>query len=133
MGDYSPVRQIEPEVIIGPVPTKDAEIPRDPKEPKMFVLPMTKLRAGREEMDLSVQDVFVPTVQRWLEETWRGTSRDLRQALNDVLVASRSVPFGMGEDLNLLVGLVPTAELKVHVLETKFRREERSPDFCAGP
>lgn len=133
MGDHSPVRPIEPEVFIGPVPTKDAEIRRDPKEPKRFVLPMTKLRAGPEELEFSVQDVFVPTVQRWLEETWRGTSRDLRQALNDVLAASASVPFGMGEDLVFLVGLVPTTELKVQLLEAKFRREERSPDFCAGP
>lgn len=132
MGDYSPVRPIEPEVFIGPVPTKDAEAPRDPKESRAFLVRTSSLRAGREEMVFSVRDLFVPTVQRWLEETWRGTSPDLRQALNDVLVASRLVPFGMGDDLTALLGIVPTAELKVRAQDMKFRRVERSPDFCSG-
>lgn len=133
LGYHSRTKPIEPEIFVGPVPTKSAEVPRDSRDPKRFVVPMSKLRAGTEELEFAVTDVLIPTVQRWLDDTWRGTSPDLRQALSDVLVASRFVPFGMGEDLTPLLGVVPMTELRAYAQEGKFRREERSPDFCAGP
>ena len=117
------MKPVEPEVFIGPVPTKDAPIPRVPEDPTgLFTVPLTKLRAGSEELDFFVpMDFFVPTVQRWLEETWKGTSRDLPQALNDVLVASRLVPFGMGEDLTSFRGVVPTAEMSQALIDVLAR------------
>lgn len=114
LGYHSRVKPVEPEVFIGPVPTKDAPIPRVPEDTAgLFTLPLTKLRAGSEELDFYVPtDFFVPTVQRWLEEAWQGTSPDLPQVLNDVLVASRLAPFGMGEELTSLLGVAPTPELR---------------------
>ncbi|MHB8800182.1 MAG: hypothetical protein ACYDBY_17175 [Thermoanaerobaculia bacterium] len=123
LGYHSRVKPVEPEVFIGPVPTKDAPIPRVPEDTAgLFTVPLTKLRAGSEELEFFVpMDFFVPTVQRWLEETWRGTSRDLPQALNDVLVASRLVPFGMGEDVTSLLGVAPTAELSQALIDVLAR------------
>ncbi len=134
LGYHSRVKPVEPEVYIGPIPTRNLEPPRDPREFEGFAVPMTKLRAGAEELDFFVfTDFFVPTVQRWLEETWSGASPDIRQALNDVLVASKFVPFGMGEELTSILGIVPRTELKGYTQETKLRRVERCSDFCSGP
>ncbi len=135
LGYHSRVKPVEPEVFIGPVPTKDAPIPRVPEDPTgLFTVPLTKLRAGSEELEFFVpMDFFVPTVQRWLEETWKGTSRDLPQALNDVLVASRLVPFGMGEELTSLLGVAPTAELSQALKDVFARPKSEASGKDEGP
>ncbi len=133
LGYHSRAKLIEPVVFIDSVPTRDAEVPRDPTDPSRFIVSMSKLKAGPEELEFAVPDLFLPTVQRWLDETWKGTTPDIRQAMSDVIVASRFAPFGMGEDIALLVGLVPGAELKATAQETRFRRVDRGPDLCAEP
>jgi len=134
LGYHARVKPVEPEVFIGPVPTKDAPIPRVPEDTTgLFKLPLTKLRAGSEELEFFVPtDFFVPTVQRWLEETWKGTSRDLPQALNDVLVASRLVPFGMGEELTSLLGVAPTAELSQALIDVLARPKSEASGKVEG-
>jgi hypothetical protein len=97
LGYHSRAKRIEPVVFIDSVPTRDAEVPRDPTDPSRFLVPMSKLKAGSEELEFSLPDLFLPTVQRWLDEAWKGTTPDIRQALSDVVVASRLAPFGMGE------------------------------------
>ncbi len=135
LGYHSRVKPIEPEVFIGPVPTKDAPLPRVPEDTTgLFTAPLTKLRAGSEELDFFVPtDFFAPTVQRWLEETWRGASRDLPQVLNDVLVASKVVPFGMGEELTSLLGVAPTAELRQALDDVVARGESEPSGKDEGP
>lgn len=133
LGYHSRVKLIEPVVFVDAVPTRDAEIPRDPADPSRFIVPMSKLKAGSEELEFSLPDLFLPTVQRWLDEAWKGTTPDIRQALSDVVVASRLAPFGMGENLAQLLGLVPTAELKAASLEARLRRIDRGADLCAEP
>ncbi len=129
------MKPIEPEVLIGPVPTRDAPIPRVPEDTTgLFTVPLTRLRAGSEELDFFVPtDLFVPTVQRWLEETWKGTSPDLPQALNDVLVASRLVPFGMGGELTSLLGVAPTAELRQALKDVVARAKPEPSGKDEGP
>lgn len=133
LGYHSRVKLIEPVVFVDSVPTRDAEVPRDPTDPGRFIVPMSKLKAGSEELEFSLPDLFLPTVQRWLDETWKGTSPDIRQAMSDVIVASRLAPFGMGEDVAMLVGLVPGAELKAAAQEARLRRVDRGADLCAEP
>lgn len=133
LGYHSRAKLLEPVVLIDSVPIRNAEVPRDPVDPSRFIVPMTKLKAGSEELEFAVPDLFLPTVQRWLDETWKGTTPDIRQAMSDVIVASRLAPFGMGEDLAQLVGLVPRAELKAATQETRLRRVDRGPDLCAEP
>lgn len=132
LGYHSRAKLLEPVVFIDSVPSRNAEVPRDPADPSRFLVPMTKLKAGSEELEFAVPDLFLPTVQRWLDEAWKGTTPDIRQAMSDVIVASRLAPFGMGEDVAQLVGLVPGAELKGAVQEkARLRRVDRGPDLCA--
>lgn len=133
LGYHSRVKLLEPVVFVDSVPTLDVEVPRDPADPGRFIVPMSVLKAGSEELEFSLPDLFLPTVQRWLDEAWKGTTPDIRQALSDVVVASRLAPFGMGEDLAQLLGLVPTAELKAASLEARLRRIDRGADLCAEP
>ncbi len=133
LGYHSRAKLIEPVVVIDSVPTRGAEVPRDPVDPSRFLVPMTKLKAGSEELEFAVPDLFLPTVQRWLDEAWKGTTPDIRQAMSDVIVASRLAPFGMGEDMAQLVGLVPGAELKAAAQEARLRRVDRRADLCAEP
>lgn len=130
LGYHSRAKLIEPDVFIDSVPTRDAEIPRDPVDPSRFIVPMSKLKVGAEELEFAVPDLFLPTVQRWLDRTWRESTPDLRQALSDVIVASRLVPFGLGEDIAQLLGLVPGAELKASIQDSRLRREDRGAGLC---
>ena len=52
--------------------------------------------------------------------------------MSDVIVASRLAPFGMGEDVAMLVGLVPGAELKGAVQEGASPTSGPRPDLCAS-
>ncbi len=133
LGYHSRAKLLEPVVFIDSVPTRNAEFPRDPTEPSRFLVPMTKLKAGSEELEFAVPDLFLPTVQRWLDEAWKGTTPDIRQAMSDVIVASRLAPFGMGEDVAMMVGLVPSADLKAAAQEARLRRVDRGADLCAEP
>jgi hypothetical protein len=133
LGYHSRAKRIEPVVFLDSVPTRDAEVPRDPTDPSRFLVPMSKLKAGSEELEFAVPDLFLPTVQRWLDEAWKGTTPDVRQAMSDVIVASRLAPFGMGEDVAMLVGLVPGVELKAAAQEARLRRVDRGADLCAQP
>lgn len=133
LGYHSRAKLLEPVVFIDSVPTRNAEFPRDPTEPSRFLVPMTKLKAGSEELEFAVPDLFLPTVQRWLDEAWKGTTPDIRQAMSDVIVASRLAPFGMGEDAAMMVGLVPSADLKAAAQEARLRRVDRGADLCAEP
>jgi len=133
LGYHSRAKLLEPVVFIDSVPTRNAEFPRDPTEPSRFLVPMTKLKVGSEELEFAVPDLFLPTVQRWLDEAWKGTTPDIRQAMSDVIVASRLAPFGMGEDVAMMVGLVPSADLKAAAQEARLRRVDRGADLCAEP
>ena len=133
LGYHSRVKLLEPVVFLDSVPTRDAEVPRDPTDPSRFIVPMSKLKAGSEELEFAVPDLFLPTVQRWLDEAWKGTTPDIRQALSDVIVASRLAPIAMGEDVAMLLGLVPGADLMASAKEARLRRVDDGAALCAEP
>lgn len=127
---YDPTRRpFQPEVTVGPVPTRDAVLPTDPRDASRFLVPMTRIRAGSEEMEFAVPDLGLLTVQRWLEDVWRGAAPDVRQALTDVLLAAKTISLGSSEDLRVLLGLVPR-EQAMGIQGSKIRKDPRGPSFC---
>lgn len=128
---YEPSRRsFEPELVIGPVPTRDAVLPPDPEDPTRVLVPMTTIRAGAETMDFAVPDLGILTVQKWLDEVWRAIPPDMRQVLTDVLLASKFTRIGGDTDLSVLVGLVPR-EIAKAVSSSPYRKGPAVAGACA--
>jgi hypothetical protein len=72
--------------------------------------PMTLEFAG-ERLQLFVKDTSSKTVRKWVDEIWSKGDPAVRYALSDALWAAKRVPIGLGEEAEVLLLMLPMAEL----------------------